>query len=53
MLNSFISCFPNRVLKKEKKAAERERQLKERELAEKEGQPWPVKRKRSDQDVGM
>ena len=40
------------MLKKEKKAAERERRLKERELAEKEGQPWPIKRKRSGQDVG-
>lgn len=40
------------MLKKEKKAAERERRLRERELAEKEGQPWPVKRKRLDKDVG-
>ena len=49
---SYASCFPHRVLKKEKRAAERERRLKERELAEKEGRPWPTKRKRSDQDVG-
>ena len=41
-----------RMLKKEKKAAERERRLKERELTEKEGKPWPVKRKRLDKDVG-
>jgi hypothetical protein len=48
---SYARCFACRVLKKEKKAAERERQLKEKELAEKEGQPWPTKRKRLDTDV--
>ena len=44
---SYASCFACRALKKEKKAVEKERRLRERELAEKDGQPWPVKRKRS------
>ena len=53
-LPCYVNYYNNvRLLKKAKQAAKRDKKRKEKEQAQKEGRPWPPKRKRSDASVGM